>query len=76
MLKTLKKLWVIWKKIAHTIGDFQARVLLTLIYAVIVLPFGLAVRLFSDPLNVKKPPANWLDYPQDATDLERARRQG
>ncbi len=76
MLETLKNLWAIWKRIAHKIGDFQARVLLTLIYAVLVLPFGLAVRLFSDPLNLKKRPANWLDHPKDAIDLKGARRQG
>jgi hypothetical protein len=76
MLETLKNLWAIWKRIAHKIGDFQARVLLTLIYAVLVLPFGLAVRMFSDPLNLKKRPANWLDHPKDAIDLKGARRQG
>ena len=30
-----------WKKIGHAIGNFQARVLLTVIYYVLILPFGL-----------------------------------
>ncbi len=76
MLKSLKKLWAAWKRIAHRIGDFQARVLLTLIYALLVLPFGLAIRLFSDSLKIKKRSAKWMDHPQDVTDLEWARRQG
>jgi hypothetical protein len=76
MLQRLKKLWEAWKRIARVIGDFQARVLLTLIYAVLVLPFGLAIRLFSDPLDIKKRPAKWLEHPQEATDLEWARHQG
>ncbi len=76
MLENLKKLWAAWKRIAHRIGDFQARVLLTLIYAVLVLPFGLAIRLFSDPLKIKKRPAKWIEHPHDVIDLEWARRQG
>ena len=76
MLNSLKKLWAAWKRIAHRIGDFQARVLLTLIYAVLILPFGLAIRLFSDPLKIKKRPGKWIDHPHDAVDLEWAHRQG
>jgi hypothetical protein len=76
MLRILRRLWAGWKRVAHAIGDFQARVLLTLIYAVLVLPFGLLVRLFSDPLNIKKRPANWLEHPQETIDAEWARRQG
>lgn len=76
MLESLKKLWAAWKRIAHRIGDFQARVLLTLIYAVLVLPFGFAIRLFSDPLKIKKRPAKWIEHPKDVVDLEWAHRQG
>ena len=42
----LKALWSAWKRLAHKIGNFQARVLLTILYAIVVLPFGLAARLF------------------------------
>jgi hypothetical protein len=76
MLRTLKTLWVAWKRIAHRIGDFQARVLLTLIYFLLVLPFGLAIRLFSDPLKIKKRPAKWIDHTHHAVDLDWAHRQG
>ncbi len=76
MLSILKKIWAAWKRIAHRIGDFQARVLLTLIYAVLVLPFGLAIRLFSDPLKIKKRSAKWIDHPEEVSDLNWAHRQG
>ncbi len=76
MALRLKKFWEAYKRIAHKIGDFQARVLLTVIYAVFVLPFGLAVRLFSDALHIKKRPLRWLEHPQDAVDLKWARHQG
>jgi hypothetical protein len=64
-----------WKTIAHKIGNFQARILLTLFYAVLVFPFGIVVRLFSDPLRIKKRPTSWLDHPNEAYDLEWARKQ-
>ncbi len=76
MWQTLKKLWAGWKRVAHTIGDFQARALLTVVYAVLVLPFGLVVRCCSDFLTTKKRPRVWLDYPQHANDLKSARQQG
>lgn len=75
-LQTLKRLWAAWKRIAHRIGDFQARVLLTVIYAVLVLPFGLMIRFFSDSLHVKKRPTSWIDHPQENNDLHWARNQG
>jgi hypothetical protein len=75
MWKFLKSLWEGWKKIAHKIGNFQARVLLTVFYAVLVLPFGLAARFFSDPLRIKKRPTEWLDHPDVPTDMEWARKQ-
>src|ERR1035438_9207086 len=56
-MQHLKRLWAAWKRIAHAIGNFQARILLTIIYAVLILPFGLAVRFFSDSLSTKKRPA-------------------
>ncbi len=65
-----------WKKIGHAIGNFQARVLLTLIYYVLVLPFGLAVRVFSDSMHMKKRPDKWFDHPAIPNTLEEARRQG
>ena len=65
-----------WKKIGHAIGNFQARVLLTVIYYVLVMPFGLAVRLFSDSMHSKKRPEKWFDHPAISNTLEEAQRQG
>jgi hypothetical protein len=70
-----KRAWQGWKDLAHKIGNFQARVILSIFYAVLVLPFGLAARLFSDPLRIKKKPEQWLDHPNEAYDLEWARKQ-
>ena len=73
--ENLKVLWNAWKRLARKIGNFQARVILTIIYAIPVLPFGLVVRLFSDPLRIKHRPEKWLEHPADVHDLDWARRQ-
>ena len=36
--------WQAWKDLAHKIGNFQARVILSIFYAILVAPFGLAAR--------------------------------
>ena len=72
----LKRLWNSWKQLAKKIGNFQARVLLTLIYGIVVLPMGLAVRLFADPLQIKRRSESWTPHSkEEAADLEWARRQ-
>lgn len=71
----LKRIWQTWKRLAQKIGNLQARVLLTILYAVLILPFGLAVRWFSDPLRVKRRPEAWLDHGETPDSLDWARRQ-
>ncbi len=70
-------LWKKWLKIAHIIGNFQAQVILTIFYFVIVSPLGIANRFFGDSLNMKsrKIKSNFgkWDHPND--DLESIHRQ-
>jgi hypothetical protein len=70
-----KSFWAAWKRLAHKIGNFQARVLLTLLYAIILLPFGLIVRLFSDPLRIKHRPTKWIDSLEEHHDMSWAQKQ-
>jgi hypothetical protein len=49
-----KGLWERWKRIAKAIGDFQARLILSVFYFVIVGPFALILRWAADPLSLKK----------------------
>ena len=70
------KLWEGWKKFGHALGNFQARVLLTVIYAILILPFGLLVRFLADSLHTKKRPEQWLDHPPMPNEMSEARRQG
>jgi hypothetical protein len=73
----LKQLWNKWKTFAQALADVQARVLLTLVYFIIVAPFGLLVRLFSDPLVIKHVPHRSMWFPKHNPEqtLESARRQ-
>jgi hypothetical protein len=71
----VKTAWKAWKRIAQKIGNFQARVLLTIIYATVVLPFGLLVRLFSDSLQIKNRPTKWTDCSPEVHDLTWAQKQ-
>lgn len=71
----LKRVWAAWSRLMHAIGNVQARVLLTILYAIVVLPFGLAVRFFGDPLRIKKLPTQWLEHPEENFDMQWAKRQ-
>jgi len=67
--------WKRWQIIAGVYGDFQARLFAVLFYFTFFVPFGLGVRLLSDPLRVRKPPKAWLDRAPVGNTIDEARRQ-
>jgi hypothetical protein len=75
-LLLIKDFWHGWKAFGQFMGNWLARVVLTIFYFTILVPFGLGVRLFSDPLQVKTTPAA-LWRPRDTGDqtLEDTLRQ-
>ena len=60
-----------------SIGDFQARVLLSLLYFVLIPPFGLLVRALMDPLQLRRRSRGsfWVPTPARGQSLADARRQ-
>ena len=74
-MSKLKALWQGWQKVAKKIGDFQARLILTLFYFIFVIPIGLIARLFADPLALKKSSAHWDKRESAPARMEDARRQ-
>ncbi len=74
----LRQLWQEWLVLARHIGNFQARVLITLVYFTFILPFGLVSALFADTLRMKRVPAGavWQERSTRDLDLEQARKQG
>lgn len=74
----LKRAWNGWKKIARKIGDFNARVILTIFYFILLMPFALLIKIFTDPLQIKKKtPQGWhlREEKDDIPPIERAERQ-
>ena len=74
----LRRIWDGWKKIARKIGDFNARVILTIFYLILLMPFAILVKTFTDPLEIKKnAKTGWQlkEENSDVTPMERAVRQ-
>ena len=73
---TLRKVWEAWKRVGQLIGDFIGRVILTVFYFTIFVPFGLGVRLLSDPLQLHRASSSyWLSRKTTDLALDDARRQ-
>jgi len=73
-----RRLWEGWKKIARKIGDFNARVILTIFYFILLCPFALLLKSFTDPLEIKKKKhIGWHDKENitELSALENAARQ-
>lgn len=75
-LNTWRKVWEWWKRVALKIGSFQARLILTIFYYVLLAPFSLLVRLL-DPLAINRNSRRaWLERENPDYDLlEQSRRQ-
>jgi hypothetical protein len=73
----LKKLWSKWKPFAQKIGDFQARVILSVFYFIFVSPIGIIFKFADDSLRLKKPKTNsyWINRGRTKPSLEDERRQ-
>jgi hypothetical protein len=53
-----------WWRIARTVGDFNARVLLTVMFVVVFVPIGVIWRLTGkDPLGRRRGSPGWMPYP-------------
>ncbi|OQY48392.1 MAG: hypothetical protein B6242_02515 [Anaerolineaceae bacterium 4572_78] len=48
-----KKIWHVWKGYGQFLGNLLARVVLTIFYFTIMLPFSLGSTLFGDLLKIK-----------------------
>jgi hypothetical protein len=75
-MKTLNRILAEWKQIAKHIGDFQSRLILTLFYFIIFMPFALIARLagFFKPCGCGNNSA-WEDRQKDDATISAAARQ-
>ena len=76
-MRALKQLWVGWKRVAEKIARVQTVILLTLLYVLLILPFGIVASLFGDPLRIKRAGSTSLWQPRGTppANLDAARRQ-
>lgn len=73
----IKRLWQRWEDFSKRMGSFQSRIILSLFFFIFITPFGLGVRIFSDPLNIKwgVRKSYWLTKKSIKVDEEQLRRQ-
>lgn len=69
--------WSRWRELSQKAADVQARVLLTVFYFTVMLPFGVVFGLFKDPLRVKHRPSGtyWIERKPVSESLADAQRQ-
>jgi hypothetical protein len=52
-MEILRKFWAGWKRFGQFMGDIIGRLVLTIFYFTVFLPFGVGVRLFGDRLDIR-----------------------
>lgn len=71
-----KRLWDGWMRVAKVIGNFNARLILSLFYFLFMVPLGLLVRAKRDFLGIRrKPPSSWEPKTGQPGSVEEGRRQ-
>lgn len=76
MKEKLLAFWEIWKRFGRFMGNLITRIVLTLLYFTIFVPFGIGARLFTDPLQIKEERADsWNQRDTGDKSLEDLSRQ-
>lgn len=66
--------WRIWKRFGEMMGNFVARIVLSVFYFTLLAPFGIGMRLFGDALAIKNPPeSGWQERRPDDGAIDQAR---
>ncbi len=65
-----------WRRAAHALGVVHTRAIMLVVYVAMVVPTGLLMRRFRDPLHLRAPQeSNWIPLAATEHDLNAARRQ-
>lgn len=74
-MEILRKGWEAWKRFGQFMGDQIGRVVLTIFYFTLFMPFGLGVRFFGDPLALRpRKPVAWVERKTQDLTIDDARR--
>jgi hypothetical protein len=70
----LKEAWARWYAFARKVGNFVGGIAMTVFYFTVMLPFGLGVRFFGDPLGLKTEKPHWSTVDSHEQTIDSARR--
>ena len=74
-MEVLRKVWEAWKRFGRLMGDMIGRLVLTVFYFTLFMPFALGVRLFGDPMAIRPSGrVKWVERTTHDLTLEDARR--
>lgn len=73
---TLGHAWKRFSLISSIVGEVNGKIIVTVLYFTLALPFGLGSRLLADPLRRKKTIQAWEKRDAIPTDLDSAKLQG
>ncbi len=68
--------WHRFSIISGVVSDASARIVATIFYFTVLVPFGIGYTLFADPLHRKNNQPRWHDRAPIPTDIESAKEQG
>ncbi len=72
----LRRIWHAWKSLGRFMGNLVARLVLTVFYFTVFVPFGVGTSLLSDRLGIKSVPASlWQARETPVETLNTAQRQ-
>jgi hypothetical protein len=73
----LRRVWQGWKAFGQFMGNWVARLALTVFYFTILVPFGVGTTLWADRLGIKTVPQQfWQTRETPVEQLPAARKQG
>lgn len=76
MKEALRSFWEVWKRFGRFMGNIITRIVLTVLYFTIFVPFGIGARLFTDPLQIKEErDQSWNERKTGDNSLEEIMRQ-
>lgn len=70
MKTQINKAWGRWKKISVRAMEFQAKVILSILYFSLLFPLGLWYKYTHDILKQKKSKSMWSNWPHNSPELE------
>jgi hypothetical protein len=77
LLKAIARVaWERWQIISHINGEYVARFVTNLFYFTILVPFAIGVKLFTDPLDLRRTAAShWKEHKPVGATIDDARSQ-